>query len=71
MSFAGKAFSFLLTFIIRLTLFIEGLTVDEEGSATNDLFVPFLAVGLGVAFSLPFLVAILKKGRESKLNPKK
>ena len=71
MSFAGKAFSFSSTFIILLILFVEGLTAVEEGSATNALFVPFLAVGLGVAFSLPFLVAILKKGRESKLNPKR
>ena len=29
------------------------------------LFVPFLAGGLGVAFSLPFLVAILKREKVS------
>jgi len=63
-SFAGKALSFSPTLIILLILFVEGLTVVEEGSATNDLFVPFLAVGLGVAFSLPFLVAILKNRRK-------
>ena len=70
MSFAGKAFSLSSTFIILLVLFVESLTVVEEGSATNSLFVPLLAGGLGVAFSFPFLVAILKKGRESKLNLK-
>ena len=35
------------------------------GSSAGALFVPFLAGGLGVAFSLPFLVAILKKEKES------
>ena len=41
------------------------------GSLAGALFVPFLAVDLGMAFSFPFLVAILKKGRESKLNSKR
>ena len=59
------------TFMILLIFFVEGFTAVEEGSATNALFVPLLAVDLGVAFSLPFLVAILKKGRESKLNLKR
>ena len=36
------------------------------GSSAGALFVPFLAGGLGVAFSLPFLVAILKREKESK-----
>ena len=71
MSFAGKAFSFSSTFIILLTLFVEGLTAVEEDSATSALLVPLLAGGLGVAFSFPFLVAILKKERESKLNSKR
>ena len=66
MSFAGKAFSFSSTFIILLTLFVEGLTAVEEGSATNALLVPLLAGGLEVAFSFPFVVAILK--REEKEN---
>ena len=60
MSFAGKAFSLSSTFIILLSLFVEGLTAVKEGSANNALFVPLLAVDLGVAFSFPFLVAILK-----------
>ena len=64
MSFAGKVLSFSSTFIILLILFVEGLTAVEEGSATNALFVPFLAVDLGIAFSLPFLVAILKGNEE-------
>ena len=34
------------------------------GSLAGALFVPFLAGGLGVAFSLPFLVAILKRKKE-------
>ena len=63
MSFAGKAFSFSSTLIILLILFVEGFTAVEDGSATNALFVPLLAGGLGIAFSFPFLVAILKKGR--------
>ena len=71
MSFAGKAFSLSSTFIILLILFVEGLTTVEDGSATNARLVPLLAVDLGVAFSLPFLVAILKKERESKLNLKR
>ena len=62
MSFAGKAFSFSSTLMILLILFVEGFTV-EEGSAASALFVPFLAGGLGVAFSLLFLVAILKGKR--------
>ena len=68
MSFAGKALSLSSTFIILLIFFVEGLTAVEEGSAINALFVPPLAGCLGVAFSFPFLVAILKKERESKLN---
>ena len=64
MSFAGKAFSLSSTFIILLSLFVEGFTVVEEGSATNALFVPLLAGGLGVAFSFPFLVAILKREKK-------
>ena len=64
MSFAGKAFSLSSTFIILLVLFVEGLTAVEEGSATNALFVPLLAGGLGVALSFPFLVAILKERKE-------
>ena len=43
------------------------LTVVEDGSATNARFVPLLAGALGVAFSLPFLVAILKREKESNL----
>ena len=65
MSFAGKAFSLSSTFIILLVLFVVGLTVVEEGSATSALFVPLLAVDLGVAFSLPFLVAILTGNQAS------
>ena len=68
MSFAGKAFSFSSTFIILLTLFVEGLTAVEEGSATNALLVPLLADGLEVAFSCPFLVAILKEGKRKKIK---
>ena len=34
-------------------------------------YIPILAGGLGVDFSFPSLVAILKKGRESKLNSKR
>ena len=49
--------------MILLTLFVEGLTAVEEGSATNALLVPLLAGGLEVAFSFPFLVAILKEGK--------
>ena len=66
-SFAGKAFSFSSNLMILLTHFVEGFTDVEEGSAASALFVPFLAGGLGVAFSLPFLVAILKKEKESNM----
>ena len=49
--------------MILLIRFVEGFTAVEDGSSINVLFVPLLAGGLGVAFSLPFLVAILKKER--------
>ena len=68
MSLAGKALSFSSTLIILLILFVEGLTAVEEGSATNALLVPLLAGGLEVAFSFPFLVAILKEGKRNKIK---
>ena len=67
MSFAGKDLSFSLTLMILLIHFVEGFSAVEDGSATNARFVPLLAGGLGVAFSLPFLVAILKKEKESNI----
>ena len=66
-SFVGKDFSFSSTLMILLICFVEGFTAVEDGSAISALFVPFLAGGLGVAFSLPFLVAILKKEKESNM----
>ena len=67
MSFAGKDFSFSSTLMILLMRFVEGFTTGEDGSAISALFVPFLAGGLGVAFCLPFLVAILKRRKKGKL----
>ena len=66
-SLAGKAFSISLTLMILLTLFVVSLTAVEDGSTASALFVPFLAGYLGVAFSLPFLVAILKREKESNM----
>ena len=69
-SLAGKAFSVSSTLMILLTRFVDGLIDVEDGSAASALLVPLFAGGLGVAFSLPFLVAILKEKKKGTCKSK-